>query len=69
MNLFRPHLVRAEGKLMGRVIVDTGRGDLHDIRKNLACLMLDGSAFELVDLGVDVQRNSSFRPFEPAVAR
>ena len=37
-----------------RVIIDTVKGDLHDIGKNLISVMLEGTGFEVTDLGVDV---------------
>ncbi len=42
---------------VGRVIMGTVRGDLHDIGKNLCIMMLRGSGFEVVDLGVDTSPN------------
>ena len=39
---------------MGRVVIGTVQGDLHDIGKNLVASMLEGGGFEVVDLGVDV---------------
>ena len=45
----------AEGlEAVGRVVIGTVKGDLHDIGKNLVASMLEGGGFEVVDLGVDV---------------
>jgi len=41
--------------MLGKVVMATIQGDLHDIGKNLVSMMLLGSGFEVVDLGVDVQ--------------
>ncbi|OPZ81234.1 MAG: Methionine synthase [bacterium ADurb.Bin429] len=41
-------------KPVGKVIIGTVKGDLHDIGKNLVAMMLQGNGFEVVDLGVDV---------------
>lgn len=41
---------------LGIIAVGTVRGDLHDIGKNLVIMMLEGSGFEVIDLGVDVSR-------------
>ncbi len=38
----------------GKVVIGTVKGDLHDIGKNLVAMMLEGAAFEIVDLGTDV---------------
>lgn len=39
---------------IGKVIIGTVKGDLHDIGKNLVAMMLEGAGFEVIDLGVDV---------------
>jgi len=44
------------------VAIGTTEGDLHDIGKNLVAMMLEGSGYEIVDLGVDVRPPSSSRP-------
>jgi 5-methyltetrahydrofolate--homocysteine methyltransferase len=54
MNILRPHLVKAKVKSAGKVAAGTVQGDLHDIGKNLVCLMLEGAGFEIIDLGVNV---------------
>lgn len=54
LALLRPLLKEADVKPAGRVVACTVRGDLHDIGKNLVCMMLEGAGFEIVDLGVDV---------------
>jgi 5-methyltetrahydrofolate--homocysteine methyltransferase len=54
LALLRPLLVEADVKPAGKVAAGTVKGDLHDIGKNLVCMMLEGAGFEIVDLGVDV---------------
>jgi 5-methyltetrahydrofolate--homocysteine methyltransferase len=54
LALLRPLLVKAGVKPAGRVVAGTVKGDLHDIGKNLVCMMLEGAGFEIVDLGSDV---------------
>lgn len=54
MNLLKPRLVQAEVASSGKVVAGTVKGDLHDIGKNLVCMMLEGAAFEIIDLGTDV---------------
>ncbi len=49
-----PILVRAGVKTRGRVVIGTVSGDLHDIGKNLVAMMLRGTGFEVIDLGVGV---------------
>jgi 5-methyltetrahydrofolate--homocysteine methyltransferase len=54
LALLKPRLVQANIKSAGKVIIGTVKGDLHDIGKNLVAMMLEGAAFEIVDLGTDV---------------
>jgi len=54
LEILRPHLVEADVQASGRVAIGTVEGDLHDIGKNLVAMMLQGSGFEVEDLGVDV---------------
>lgn len=50
----KPHLVAADIKPIGKIVIGTVKGDLHDIGKNLVAMMLEGAGFEVIDLGVDV---------------
>jgi 5-methyltetrahydrofolate--homocysteine methyltransferase len=54
LALLRPNLVTANVKALGRVVIGTVQGDLHDIGKNLVGMMLEGAGFEVIDLGTDV---------------
>jgi corrinoid protein of di/trimethylamine methyltransferase len=54
MELIRPLLVSSGQKLAVRVVIGTVKGDLHDIGKNIVASMLEGSGFEVIDLGADV---------------
>jgi len=54
LELLRPHLVAANIKAIGTVVLGTVQGDLHDIGKNLVGMMLEGAGFEVIDLGTDV---------------
>ncbi len=54
LELIRPKLVETGAKPVGKVVIGTVRGDLHDIGKNLVAAMLEGGGFEIIDLGVDV---------------
>lgn len=54
MEVLMPHLSRATGQKRRRVLIGTVEGDLHDIGKNIVIAMLMSSAFEVIDLGVDV---------------
>jgi 5-methyltetrahydrofolate--homocysteine methyltransferase len=54
LKILKPFLAKADVKAAGKVAIGTVKGDLHDIGKNLVAMMLEGSGFEIMDLGVDV---------------
>jgi corrinoid protein of di/trimethylamine methyltransferase len=54
LELLRPLLARRGVEPVGRVVIGTVKGDLHDIGKGLVASMLEGGGFEVIDLGVDV---------------
>lgn len=54
LEVLRPLLVGSNYEPAGTVVVGTVQGDLHDIGKRLVAIMLEGSGFEVVDLGSDV---------------
>jgi methanogenic corrinoid protein MtbC1 len=55
VTLLEPHLKKqGESKKLGKVVMGTVKGDIHDIGKDLVVFMLDVSGFEVTDLGIDV---------------
>ncbi|MBS7624003.1 MAG: corrinoid protein [Candidatus Bathyarchaeia archaeon] len=54
MKVLEPHLKSGEIRKIGKVVIGTVRGDLHDIGKNIVATLLTAAGFEVVDLGVDV---------------
>jgi len=54
LEILKPHLSEADVQSPGKVAIGTVKGDLHDIGKNLVAMMLEGAAFEVIDLGTDV---------------
>jgi len=54
MDLIKPLLIAGEVRSLGKVVIGTMRGDLHDIGKNLVGVMLKGAGFEVIDLGANV---------------
>ena len=54
LELIRPALAAANVKAIGKIVVGTVQGDLHDIGKNLVAMMMEGAGFQVIDLGVDV---------------
>jgi len=55
MNHLKPYFQTGEVKRKGVFIMGTVFGDLHDIGKNLCCMMVEGAGWEVIDLGVDVK--------------
>jgi len=54
MELLKPLLTASGHKMAVRILIGTVKGDLHDIGKNIVASMLEGSGFEVIDLGTDV---------------
>jgi len=54
MDILKPELVKAGVKPVGKMLLGTVKGDLHDIGKNLVKMMAQGAGIEVVDLGIDV---------------
>jgi 5-methyltetrahydrofolate--homocysteine methyltransferase len=54
LNALEPEFAEGGAHMRGRVVLGTVQGDLHDIGKNLAAIMLQGAGFEVFDLGKDV---------------
>lgn len=54
LKILRPLIAATGAKPVGRVLLGTVKGDIHDIGKNLVGMMLEGAGFEIVDLGVNV---------------
>lgn len=54
VKILEPQLQQEEAKRLGKVIIGTVAGDIHDIGKDLVVFMLDVHGFEVLDLGIDV---------------
>ncbi|GAB4472189.1 MAG: corrinoid protein [Anaerolineae bacterium] len=54
LALLKPLLVESAAPTAGTVVIGTVKGDMHDIGKNLVAMMLEGSGFNVIDLGTDV---------------
>jgi 5-methyltetrahydrofolate--homocysteine methyltransferase len=70
LNILKPYLAQADIKALGKVVLGTVAGDLHDIGKNLVGMMLEGAGFEVIDLGTDVSAEKfveAVRDSEPDV--
>lgn len=54
MDILKPYLIKEGISTIGKVVIGTVQGDLHDIGKNLVAIFLRGAGFEVIDLGNDV---------------
>jgi len=54
VETLKPHLASGAAGALGKVVIGTVAGDLHDIGKNLVAMMIESAGFEVIDLGVDV---------------
>ena len=54
MEILRPLVIKSGVKPKGIVVGGTVEGDIHDIGKNIVCMMLEGAGFKVIDLGVDL---------------
>ena len=53
MAILRPLLAETGAETIGKVVIGTVKGDIHDIGKNLVGMMLEGAGFEVFDLGIN----------------
>ena len=70
MVILKPVLSETGAKMVGKVLLGTVKGDLHDIGKNLVGMMCEGAGYEVIDLGVDVAPDAfvqAVKEFEPDV--
>jgi 5-methyltetrahydrofolate--homocysteine methyltransferase len=58
MELLKPILSASGAKPIGKVVVGTVKGDIHDIGKNLVGMMLEGAGFEVTDLGINIDADT-----------
>ena len=70
MDILKPLLAESGVKMVGKVLLGTVKGDLHDIGKNLVGMMCEGAGFEVKDIGKDIapeQFVEAVKEFEPDV--
>src|SRR5712664_3796359 len=58
MEILRPLLAEKGVEPIGKVVIGTVKGDIHDIGKNLVAMMLEGAGFEVFDLGINTDADS-----------
>lgn len=55
VEVLRPAWKGEEAKPLGKIIIGTVKGDLHDIGKNLVVMMMEGAGFQVIDLGINIR--------------
>ena len=53
MNILKPLLIETGAPRLGKMVIGTVKGDIHDIGKNLVSMMMEGAGFEVIDLGIN----------------
>ena len=64
MELLRPLLAETGVKPIGKMVIGTVKGDIHDIGKNLVAMMMEGAGFEVVDIGINNDVDAYFAALE-----
>ncbi len=64
MGVLRPLLAETGAETIGRVVIGTVKGDIHDIGKNLVAMMLEGAGFEVIDLGINTDAEAFVQALE-----
>ncbi|MBM3741589.1 MAG: cobalamin-binding protein, partial [Actinobacteria bacterium] len=64
MAILRPLLAETGAESVGKVVIGTVKGDIHDIGKNLVAMMMEGAGFEVVDLGINTDVNKYLAALE-----
>lgn len=64
MNILRPLLAETGAQSIGKVVVGTVKGDIHDIGKNLVAMMMEGAGFEVIDLGINTDADKFIAALE-----
>ncbi|HEY5650347.1 MAG TPA: corrinoid protein [Acidimicrobiia bacterium] len=64
MAILRPLLAETGAEQVGKVVIGTVKGDIHDIGKNLVGMMLEGAGFEVIDLGINIDAETFLASLE-----
>ena len=61
LDVLEPYIENQDSQILGKVILGTVEGDLHDVGKNLVAIMFRSAGFQVIDLGVDVSEKQFLR--------
>ena len=64
MAILKPLLAETGAPRVGKMVIGTVKGDIHDIGKNLVCMMMEGAGFEVIDLGINTDADKFIAALE-----
>ncbi|MBB3189178.1 corrinoid protein [Halomonas cerina] len=64
MEVLRPLLAQSDSETIGKIVIGTVKGDIHDIGKNLVAMMMEGAGFEVIDIGINIPVESYLAALE-----
>ncbi len=64
MKILRPLLIETGAPKLGKMVIGTVKGDIHDIGKNLVSMMMEGAGFEVIDIGINTSVEEYFAALE-----
>ena len=64
MTILKPLLIETGAPQLGRMVIGTVKGDIHDIGKNLVSMMMEGAGFEVIDIGINTDAESYIKHLE-----
>ena len=64
MAILKPILSEAGSKPVGKMVIGTVKGDIHDIGKNLVGMMMEGAGFEVIDIGINIDADTYIEAIE-----
>ena len=71
MAILKPLLIETGAPRLGKMVIGTVKGDIHDIVKNLVSMMMEGAGFEVIDLGINnqVENSAQYSEIKKSIAR
>ena len=64
LEIIKPLLAEVKTESKGKIAIGTVKGDLHDIGKNIVCIMLEGAGYDVVDIGIDISKEKFLETVE-----
>lgn len=64
MKILRPLLAETGAQVIGKMVIGTVKGDIHDIGKNLVAMMMEGAGFDVINLGINVDADAFMTAYQ-----